>query len=37
MLFCGADVLTSEELNWVTYQLLNGEFFDSKITADVGG
>lgn len=36
MLFCGADVLTSEELKWVTYQLLNGEFFDGKITAYVG-
>ena len=36
MLFWSADVLTSEELNWVTYQLLNGEFYDGKITADVG-
>jgi PKHD-type hydroxylase len=29
-------VRTPEELNWVTSQLLNGEFVDGKITAGVG-
>jgi hypothetical protein len=36
MLFGSANWLTSEELKWVIYQLLNGDFFDGKITADVG-
>jgi PKHD-type hydroxylase len=36
MFFCIGDVLTPEELNWVTSQLLNGEFVNGKITADVG-
>jgi len=35
MFFCIGDVLTPEELNWVTSQLLNGEFVNGKITADV--
>jgi PKHD-type hydroxylase len=29
-------VLTGEKLNWVTSQILNGEFVDGKITAGVG-
>jgi len=29
-------VLSPEELNWVTSQVLNGEFVDGKITAGVG-
>lgn len=36
MIFCIGNVLTPEELNWVTSQLLNGEFVDGKITAGVG-
>jgi len=29
-------VLTPEELNWVTCQILNGEFVDGNITAGLG-
>jgi hypothetical protein len=36
IIFFLGDVLTPEELNWVTSQLLNGEFVDGKITAGVG-
>jgi hypothetical protein len=35
-IFCIGNVLTPEELNWVTSQVLNGEFVDGKITAGVG-
>ena len=36
IIFSLGNVLTPEELNWVTSQLLNGEFVDGKITAGVG-
>ena len=35
IIFCSENVLTPEELNWVTSQVLNGEFVDGKITAGV--
>src|SRR6476661_2877510 len=36
MIFSLGNLLTPEELNWVTSQVLNGEFVDGKITAGVG-
>ncbi len=36
IIFCIGNVLSPEELNWVTSQVLNGEFVDGKITAGVG-
>ena len=36
IIFFLGNVLTPEELNWVTSQVLNCEFVDGKITADVG-
>lgn len=36
MICCIGDVLNPEKLNWVTSQLLNGDFVDGKITAGVG-
>jgi predicted 2-oxoglutarate/Fe(II)-dependent dioxygenase YbiX len=36
MIFCIGNVLEPEKLNWVTFQIINGEFVDGKITAGVG-
>ncbi|MBD1939037.1 Fe2+-dependent dioxygenase [Microcoleus sp. FACHB-68] len=35
MICCIGNVLTPEELNWITSQLENGEFIDGKLTAGV--
>src|SRR4028119_1703336 len=36
IIFSSENVLSPEELNWVTSQVLNGEFVDGNITAGVG-
>ena len=36
MIFCIGNVLTPEELNRVTSQIINGDFVDGKITSGVG-